>query len=1454
MSTAVGAAVRANPFPGLRPFREDEEHLFFGRESQVDAMVDKLASTHFLAVVGTSGSGKSSLVNCGLRPALHRGLMASGGTAWRMAQFRPGSEPLRAMAHALAEDGVLFRDYQAGGLTLAEIVDTTLRMSKLGLIDIYQQAQLGEGVNLLVVVDQFEELFRYRGLSTGQDLEVAGIGEEANAIVNLLLEAGNQKNHRIYVVLTMRSDFLGDCAQFPGLAEAINAGQYLVPRLTRDERRAAISGPVRVGGAEIEPVLLTRLVNDVGDNPDQLSILQHALNRTWAHWHHEAGGDGPLGLAHYQAIGSMARALDQHAERAYAELGTARQQLICEKLFKALTDKATDARGVRRPTTLGTLCALAGATAAEVTEVMAVFRKPSRSFLMPPAGDTLAADTVVDISHESLMRIWKRLDGWADEEAQSAQGYRRLAETAALHAAGKASLWSTPDLDTALRWRELEKPTPEWADRYGFDFDLAMQFLAASEEQRREEEQRELRTQQLELKKVRAEAERERKLAAERAEWIRKLSLLSAALAGLILLAVVLGVWVWRARENMRLVHRAHIPHKLIFESFRASERQDHTRSALLARQAHSLKKQLLSLPDSKLEVVSKHLIHNGFVHKFLEQSLEPKLFHHDLKGHESVVRAVAFSRDGNWLASGDGHHVVRVWRAEALSQAGRRIFHQAACLQHEDVVRSVAFSPDSEWLAVAGTKAVDGTQAHVRLFPTASWPTEANGAPECIGDAVELAVDAGWVRAVTFHPNESDQLLAAGDRLGVVHLWRASGERAHRWQKLGELKTVKDVRSLAFSPDQRWLASGDAEGEVHLWHLGADESGALVFSEPEGHRGLTEHRLEQAANEKRVRAVAFGRIGGELWLASAGPWQDGGEVARGVILWRVRQPEDCRAAAGTSTGTEECLVPTGRIPHGQLIRSLAFDPRERYLFASSSAGEVLAWDLEALRAEAVAEEDSGPTPEETAEGVEDAGLEAEKAPAAPATWELEPEILKGHNGWVFQVTASLDGALLASAGEDRTVRLWERGTEETAGEALSPDSPGLSSTVRAIRFDPSSHGQVAIAGDDGEIRLLEFAGGRIVETESPRQLTRPAPGGTEPGARLPAHDGGLRSVAISPGGEWLASASHKDKVVRLWNLETGGREVSTLDLAIREDPSSTAVAQGIGPVTFSSPSTWDRHRWLAAGGYGPDPRVRLWDVRDPGDPQVLATVEPWVGDEDPGAAVRDLAFSPDGKMLAAAIWSGRVLAWDLDRQGNPSRARYLSFRDEKGQTVSFSDHHYDAVAFGPRGRWLAAGSWGGAVRLWNLEQDARLWCPAVELKGDRGDVATLTFSPDGALLASGHRRGEVLLWDVPAVAKASVSGNECPDTTSSQSPHIFTGQQGEWVLAVEFSPDGRWLLSGGNDQHLRTWEVTERLAERVCERVARNLTREEWREFVGPESVFEYQCTCPELPCPEAG
>lgn len=479
MST-VDLKTCANPYPGLRPFLDLEEHLFFGRERQVDAMADKLCQTHFLAVVGTSGSGKSSLVNCGLRPALHRGLIATAGSAWRVAQFRPGNAPIRALAQALAAKGVLYDSMPSGPFSADEMVEASLRMSSLGLLDAFEQAQLGDGVNLLVVADQFEELFRYRSVAAGDRTALQRFTEESAAFVNLLLAVAENPAASVYVVLTMRSDFLGDCAQFTGLPEAINQSQYLVPRMTRDERRRAIEGPALMQSVQIAPVLLTRLVNDVGDLPDQLSLLQHALNRTWTRWQSETQGIGPIELCHYEAVGSMAQALDQHAEEAFARLSTVRLRLLGEKVFKALTDRGTDARGVRRPTRLASLCALADASEEEVRTVIDVFRAPDCCFLMPPAAEALAPDTVIDISHESLMRVWKRLRVWSDEESRCVANLRRLAQTAALFADGKSGRLRDPELQMALNWRDSQKPNASWAAQYGEPLDAVMKFLDAS--------------------------------------------------------------------------------------------------------------------------------------------------------------------------------------------------------------------------------------------------------------------------------------------------------------------------------------------------------------------------------------------------------------------------------------------------------------------------------------------------------------------------------------------------------------------------------------------------------------------------------------------------------------------------------------------------------------------------------------------------------------------------------------------------------------------------------------------------------------------------------------------------------------------------------------------------------------------------------------------------------------
>ena len=513
----------SNPFPGLRPFEFHENHLFFGREGQSDELLKRLRISRFLAVVGTSGSGKSSLVRAGLLPALHSGFMTKAGSKWRVALLRPGNDPIGNLAAALGAGDVIGSRGEDAEIHRS-VIEANLRRSALGLIESARQARLPPRENLLVVVDQFEELFRFKQSLPGENPE-----EEASAFVKLLLEASRQKEAPIYVVLTMRSDYLGDCARFRDLPELINEGIYLIPRMTRDQRREAITRPVAVGGGEISPRLVNRVLNDVGDNPDQLPILQHALMRTWNYWVEEHRDSEPLDLRHYEAIGAMAEALSRHADKAYNELPDDRSREVAEKLFKCLTEKGADNREIRRPTKLEDICSITGAGEEEVAAVIEQFRRPGRSFLMPPSEAPLNGQSLIDISHESLIRGWRRLKGWVEGEALSAAIYHRVAETAALHKENQAGLWRDPDLQVALGWRDKTQPNKVWAERYHPEFKAAMDFLDESREMRDAET---------------LEKERKRK------SDLRRTRLFSIFLAVAFLLSSAAGIYAFKARDN----------------------------------------------------------------------------------------------------------------------------------------------------------------------------------------------------------------------------------------------------------------------------------------------------------------------------------------------------------------------------------------------------------------------------------------------------------------------------------------------------------------------------------------------------------------------------------------------------------------------------------------------------------------------------------------------------------------------------------------------------------------------------------------------------------------------------------------------------------------------------------------------------------------------------------------
>jgi WD40 repeat protein len=492
----TGTLSITNPFPGLRPFTIEESHLFFGREGQSEIVLEYLAKNHFAAVTGASGSGKSSLIYCGLIPTLHGGFITDTGSYWKIIAVRPGNSPVENLAEALA------RNEQAGpeadDLSIRkQILLSVLKRSSFGLVDAIKQMKIAGNENVLLIVDQFEELFRFK-----ESRKDSTAFNETEAYIKLLVNAIRQKGYPIYVVLTMRSDFIGECSQFQELTKLINKSNFLIPQMTRDDFREAVLGPLAVGGAEIDSQLLHNILNSLEDKSDQLPVLQHAMMRTWEFWIHNNEPGIPLKMRDYEAAGRVENALSMHANEAYEELSEDGKR-VCKSIFKCLTEKGSDNKGTRHPATVHYLAEIAKVPDASVIEVVERFRAKGRSFLTPVEGTPIDSETVIDISHESLMRIWDKLKTWVDEEFSSVQMYLRLTEASSQFQLGKTGLWRPPDLHLALNWKKTQNPTLAWAKKYNPAFEKVMVFLDSSEKKYQQEEQNKVKIQRLELNRTR---------------------------------------------------------------------------------------------------------------------------------------------------------------------------------------------------------------------------------------------------------------------------------------------------------------------------------------------------------------------------------------------------------------------------------------------------------------------------------------------------------------------------------------------------------------------------------------------------------------------------------------------------------------------------------------------------------------------------------------------------------------------------------------------------------------------------------------------------------------------------------------------------------------------------------------------------------------------------------------
>jgi tetratricopeptide (TPR) repeat protein len=474
-----------HPFPGLRPFAFADREFFFGRERQAFALYRLLESGRFIAVVGSSGSGKSSLVLAGLLKLLADERDEPGGPNWVCLDMRPGDAPIVRLA------GQLTRLAEAESpdehARRRERVEYQLRQSGFSLESALEEAGGLGGRSLLLIVDQFEELFRFGLAGLGPrrpTLEETQAREEATHFVQILLDADRRRLKDVHVLITMRSDFIGDCAYFHGLSEAASATQYLVPMLTRGQIEDAIRKPVEKAGASIEPELIESLINDCGDELDQLPVLQHCLMRIWDLAGAESGG-APRRLTRetYDRTGRMADALSRHADEVLAQC--VGKDVAVEQTFRALSELDREGRATRRALRFNRLLAETGVSETDLRDLLDRCRQPSCSFLVPsPLAAPILRDERIDIGHEALLRRWKKIagdpdkidpatgravQGWLAAEQSDGQRYRALLSMLEDVTAGDRPILAEPERKKA--WLESLPRTAAWADRYGGNLD-----------------------------------------------------------------------------------------------------------------------------------------------------------------------------------------------------------------------------------------------------------------------------------------------------------------------------------------------------------------------------------------------------------------------------------------------------------------------------------------------------------------------------------------------------------------------------------------------------------------------------------------------------------------------------------------------------------------------------------------------------------------------------------------------------------------------------------------------------------------------------------------------------------------------------------------------------------------------------------------------------------------------
>jgi len=1064
------------PYRGLQVFEEEHAPFFLGRKAATEWLLNDLRRSRFLAVIGPSGSGKSSLVRAGLVPALRRGDLP-GSEKWPLCVFRPGHRPLESLAVVLIQLVGPSNDPTAP----ARLMDTLATdQRQLHLTTRLALADAPPDRAIALVVDQFEEIFT-----------LCRDEEQRVAFIDNLLYASAIEGGRGVVVLTVRADFYGKCAVYPDLAARITDHQMLVSPMVEEELRQAIERPAQLVGLEFERGLVETLLRDVQAEPGALPLLQHALLELW-----ERREGRRLTFAAYCEIGGIQSAIAHRAESIYTGFDLV-QQAITRRIMLRLVAPGEGTEDTLRRARKSEL--LPAGERAEATE--AVIQTLADARLVTTARDIATDEEQVDVSHEALIRGWRRLREWIDDDRAGLRAHRRLTET--------AREWEENNCDDYLYHGARLAEAEEWAETHSADLNpLECEFLEASVELRdREAQEEELRRQrELEIAEWRRQAEAERAKVAEALQREAEArgeeqAQAAARLRRLVILVAVAGVVTFVMTIFTFMLFRT---------ADRARAMAERQRNISRSRAIAAIAKDQLAVDAQRSLLLAMEAItvaHTFEAENVLREALIESRVRAVLPGCENstsacTVNDVAWSPDGARLALALSDGTIQIWDADARQLI--IILETGA-----DSVNSLSWSPDGKQL-VSG--ASDG---FVRLWDVGT------------GGLTFLVSLSSPINTVSWSPDGQMLAFVASDNL--VQVWDFQ-TRQNIATLAGHESAVTDV---AWSPDGHHLASASHDNTARLWDV---ETGQNIFTLEDHELAVTSvawspdgHQLASASYDRTVR----------LWDAQTGQRLAiliGHKFAVNSVAW---SPGGARLATGSCLeldGLSRCVKGEGRLwdaktgeslavlnGHASALLSVAWRPNLAQLASASSDGSVRLWDAE------------------TGESL---------------------KTLTGHTGFVYDVAWSPDGRQLASASQDKTIRIWNATStlsmtifaeQEDFASCLdwSPDGTQLASGSRdgTVRlWDVKTGKNTAIlSSHTGSVNDVAWSPDGVHLASASDDHTVQVWNTRTDGIIhiLSDHENAVKSVAWSPDGKQLASAS-SDKTVRLWDAKTG-QNIDTL-------------------------------------------------------------------------------------------------------------------------------------------------------------------------------------------------------------------------------------------------------------------------------------------------------------------